>query len=136
MKVIVVEDNELYLKTLKLLLSRAGYDVRVASGISGAFAMALQEQPDLIITDYNLGDGTGLELVERLSQLKRLGQRQYVVMSGRPPQEWRSVCEQSPASHRVAGFLQKPFTFAELQSVLTGLVQSDKSPETSEAVYS
>jgi CheY-like chemotaxis protein len=121
MKVIVVEDNEVYLRTIKLLLSKAGYDVRIASGISSGFALALQEQPDLIISDYNLADGTGLELVERLSGLRRLGQIPYVLMSGRSPENWKPMCEKSQARDRVAGFLQKPFTFAELQAVLSEL---------------
>jgi CheY-like chemotaxis protein len=127
MKVLLVEDNEIYLRTLRLLLTKAGYKVIIANGMIQAFGLALKEQPEVIITDYNLNDGTGLELVERATQLSGLGHSYYIVMSGRPPQEWKAPCEQSLAGHRIKGFLQKPFTFNELQALLSGLYQPQPS---------
>jgi DNA-binding response OmpR family regulator len=122
-KVVVVDDNELYVQTLRLLLSRAGYEVKVATGVNAAFNLAVDEQPQLLITDYNLADGTGLELVERLSQVDRPGQAHYILMSGRTAENWRPLCSESQASKRIIGFLQKPFTFKELQTLLARITQ-------------
>jgi DNA-binding response OmpR family regulator len=134
-KVVVVDDNELYVQTLKLLLSRAGYEVKVATGINAAFILAIREQPQLLITDYNLADGTGLELVERLAQIDKPGQSHYILMSGRSAENWRPLCAESQANKRIIGFLQKPFTFKELQALLTRLAQLIQMQNTSLGMF-
>ncbi len=126
MKVMIIDDNELYLRTLKLLMSRAGYEVVTANSVDSGFDTTLRERPELVISDYNLADGTGLELLEKLRPLPHslIEQPHYIIMSGRPAEVWQPLCQESPVNTQVVGFLQKPFTFAELQKLLTGLAQT------------
>ena len=52
-KILVVDDNEVILKTLSLKLGSAGYSVVTAIDGSAAVACARREKPDLILLDIS-----------------------------------------------------------------------------------
>src|SRR5436190_1992807 len=52
-KILVVDDNEVILKTLSLKLTANGYTVLTALDGSAAVAAARREKPDLIVLDLN-----------------------------------------------------------------------------------
>ena len=64
--ILVVDDDEDLRAMIKLVLERRGFQVHEANCI----AAALSAPPvDLLITDLDLPDGTGVELVSRLRAL-------------------------------------------------------------------
>ena len=52
-KILVVDDNEIVIKTISLKLQGAGYQVLTAMDGSAAVAAARQESPDLILLDLS-----------------------------------------------------------------------------------
>lgn len=69
-KVLLVDDNEITLKIMSNILEIEGY--RIITGNNGleAIRLALQEKPDLIVTDYLMPQMNGMTLIEKLkSQL-------------------------------------------------------------------
>jgi CheY-like chemotaxis protein len=64
--VLVVDDHELNLKLLERLLEREGREVRAADSVAAAERALAEEQPDMIVLDLNLPDGSGLELTRKL----------------------------------------------------------------------
>ena len=61
--ILVVDDDENIRELLRLHLSAAGYDVRVAQdAISGGY-MVLRSPPDLIISDVNMPHMDGFEFI-------------------------------------------------------------------------
>jgi CheY-like chemotaxis protein len=66
MKILYVEDNDDNVYMLKNRLSRAGFIVVVATDGSQGIAMAVAEQPDLILMDLTLPDIDGEEATRRL----------------------------------------------------------------------
>jgi two-component system OmpR family response regulator len=52
-KILVVDDNEIILKTLSLKLQGAGYEVLTAMDGSDAVSCARRENPDLILLDLS-----------------------------------------------------------------------------------
>ena len=65
-KILVVDDEIMMAKPLKLLLERAGYEVEVASDGKNGLALAVSWKPDLVILDIMLPDISGWEVCEKL----------------------------------------------------------------------
>jgi two-component system cell cycle response regulator DivK len=66
MKILYVEDNDDNVYMLKNRLLRAGFTVIVASDGKQGIAMAVSEQPDLILMDLTLPDIDGEEVTRRI----------------------------------------------------------------------
>src|SRR5580698_2305636 len=58
-KILVVDDNEIVIKTISLKLQGAGYRVITAMDGSEAVAMARKEAPDLILLDISFPPDVG-----------------------------------------------------------------------------
>lgn len=68
-KTILVADDESHiLNVVSLKLRNAGYRVFTARDGQEALEIALQEQPDLLITDFHMPQLSGLELCMKLKQ--------------------------------------------------------------------
>ena len=63
-KILLVEDEPLIQKTLKMLLQRRGHEVMALSSGIKAIAQIHDENFDLIICDLMLQDITGFDIIE------------------------------------------------------------------------
>jgi DNA-binding response OmpR family regulator len=66
--ILVVDDQKMLLSVLRRVL-RARYpetEVHTFATVAEASAFAERERPSLVVTDLRLGDGNGLEMIERL----------------------------------------------------------------------
>lgn len=63
----LVEDHPTTARALKMYLETFGYTVIVASDIASALKLAEESPFDLLICDISLPDGTGWDLMKRLS---------------------------------------------------------------------
>ena len=70
--ILIVDDDESIRELLRLHLSSAGYDVRVAEDAIAAGYMVLRSPPDLIISDVNMPHMDGFEFIEALKSDKTL----------------------------------------------------------------
>lgn len=63
--VVLVDDDETWVRTQRRLLERAHDGIRVSTATSFGDAQTTlsEHQPDCIVCDYQLGDGTGLDLL-------------------------------------------------------------------------
>jgi len=66
LNVLLVEDNQETLRYLTLMLKKRNYNVVPVDRLSAALAAAEQTHFDLLISDIELPDGTGLELLHGL----------------------------------------------------------------------
>jgi CheY-like chemotaxis protein len=66
MKILYVEDNDDNVYMLKNRLTRAGFNVIVATDGAQGVAMAASEQPDLILMDLTLPNMDGEEATRRI----------------------------------------------------------------------
>lgn len=64
--ILVVDDNPVNLKLVRVLLAGEGYDVRTAGNAEDALAMIESFQPRLILMDIQLPGMDGLTLTRRL----------------------------------------------------------------------
>ncbi|HVL36521.1 MAG TPA: response regulator [Burkholderiales bacterium] len=70
--ILVVDDDENIRQLLRLHLSAAGYEVRLAEDAIAAGYAVLREVPDLIISDVNMPHMDGFEFVAALKADKTL----------------------------------------------------------------
>lgn len=61
-KILLVDDSEVMLAGMARFLNRRGFEVRTASSLAEGIA-AMSDPFDVLVTDFELGDGYGTELV-------------------------------------------------------------------------
>lgn len=113
LRVLVVEDDATSANALRIILTRRGYAVRVASGLSEA-VQNLPSTPDIILLDLMLPDGDGLELFARLGDL-RASTRVIVTTAVSDPTRLLDARRQQPRA-----ILQKPINLTELLRIIEG----------------
>ena len=122
-RILVVEDNETFRDTVRDLLRDAGYKVRGARSARKATKRLSKHDFDLVLTDIELGDASGLDVIE-VANARRPATK-LIVMSGRA-----NLGEQALQSG-AARFLEKPFSAQHLLDVineLLGQVTFDSRP--------
>src|SRR5262245_19618749 len=67
-RVLVVDDNEDMLVSMKMLLERAGYQVEVASNGERAVRLQRERPVHVLITDIFMPDKNGIELIHHFKQ--------------------------------------------------------------------
>jgi DNA-binding response OmpR family regulator len=112
--VLIAEDEPELAATLAEVLRGAGHTVRTAPGGSQALLLARDFAPDLLISDWTLGDPLdGLDLVERMREARPA--LRVILMTGYPSPRLRAWVEASSG----AGLLEKPFSLADFRALLT-----------------
>ena len=115
--VLLVEDEPLLLKTMRRMLEQYGHRVLAASNSIDALAHATEERDiDLVVTDLALPGMKGSELVKRL-RLSRPGLRVLYTSGWDPASSGVTLARDGSEA-----FLSKPFTAAELEACLDGLL--------------
>ncbi len=110
-RILLVEDNEDTLNFLATILARKGHHVRTAPDLASALRSALAADFDLLISDIELPDGTGLELMRTIRSSHPVP---GIALSGFGSKD---DIEQS----RAAGFalhLTKPVDFRRLEQAI------------------
>ncbi|MDE2564566.1 MAG: response regulator, partial [Burkholderiales bacterium] len=117
-RLLVVDDDEVMVLMAQRLLERAGYRVTTAPGLAQALAaVAAAPAPfDLVISDYNMPEGSGLDLAEAL-QRERPG-LPVVLSSGYLTDE---LAERA-ARIGVRGLLKKENSFEELTALVDAVL--------------
>ena len=71
-RLIVVEDHAETAEGLKRFLNAVGYQVFIATDMASALSLASSVQFDVLLSDLGLPDGTGWDLLKRLSAERRI----------------------------------------------------------------
>ncbi len=114
--ILLVEDNPDSLSALAMSLSQLGYEVRPANSLRAALAASEREGYDLIVSDLELGDGTGLDLLRTLGSGRSVP---AIALTGYGSEEDRKMCLE-------AGFemhIVKPVRTRQLSEAIRSLIQ-------------
>lgn len=103
LRALVVDDEPTIRFFMQELLSDEGFDVETAEGVATGLELWANGSYDLVITDKNLQDGSGLEIAERI--IEETDATEVVIMSAFASLE--SAVE--AIRMRVADYLVKPF---------------------------
>lgn len=106
-KTILVADDESHiLNVVSLKLRNAGYRVITASDGQEALDLAVQEKPDLVITDYHMPRLSGIELCRRLKQDAQTRGIPAIMLTARG----YHLDEQDTVESGILEMLSKPFS--------------------------
>ncbi|WP_435010629.1 response regulator [Tundrisphaera lichenicola] len=112
LRILLVEDQPIIRHLLGQLLGALGHSVVLASRFDQAYCFVQNSSFDLLISDINLADGCGLDLIRQIREMSDLP---AIAMSGDHDLEGASLaCGYS-------GFLAKPVTFQHLQDEIARL---------------
>lgn len=119
MNVLVLEDDDLVAELLETVVASAypGAVVRKFRALEDAIAEVSAKPFELVITDWNLPDGSGLELVRRLRGRDR--NLPIVMVSGRSDRD--SVLK--AAHYGISGYITKPFSVEMVHERLAALIE-------------
>ena len=70
-RIVVVEDDAALNELLAEELEGQGWDVRTSRSAEGGFELAAEFRPDLVVTDLQLPQADGMQLLESLLRLPR-----------------------------------------------------------------
>ncbi len=124
MKILVVDDEPMQLKSMKIGLRTEGHSVVTAESAEEALKM-LKSDPaiDLIITDFLMAGMTGLDLLKTIRALKSAipvilmtayGKKDLVV------EAWKNQC---------SGFIEKPFSLEQLLTEITRVINIEHAKQ-------
>ncbi len=111
LNVLLVEDNKDTLRYLSVVLQQRNYQVVPVNCVSAAFAAAREGRFDLLISDIELPDGTGLELMHGLGGGRTLP---GIAISGFGSEEDRRDSARAGFSEH----LTKPIDLGRLESAI------------------
>ena len=104
-KILVVDDSMLVLNMMKQGLSQQGFEVLTANDGQEGYDVAVEHEPDLIITDFNMPKMDGRELTRALKSREELSNIPVLMLTAAD-----SDTDQRKGKHAgVAAFLSKPF---------------------------
>lgn len=69
--VLIIEDEPLLGRNMRLFLERQGYQAVLADGVAPGLKAWQDTQPDIIFVDHNLPDGTGLDIIRHVRSQDR-----------------------------------------------------------------
>jgi DNA-binding response OmpR family regulator len=129
-RILIVEDEADLATAIRRGLSRRGHAVDIAGSLADAEMALVTSAHDLVVLDWNLPDGAGLDLATGLKS------GATPTLDGVPPRILMLTARDT-LDDRVAGldagaddYLVKPFAFAELEARVRALLrrEQDLSP--------
>lgn len=127
-RILIVEDDAMFRDTVREILRDLGYKVRGARSLSKAVKRLTRHHFDLVLSDVEIGDGTGFDVLQ-VARSARPG-AQLVLMSASADPELTAQVQESGA----ARFLPKPFSMKELMKTVEDLLATmpDQAEESEE----
>lgn len=126
-KVLVVDDNEVIVKTIAVKLNSAGYKTFVAMDGSEAVALVRKERPDLIVLDISFPPDVagvpwdGFRIMEWLRRVDESKKIPIIVITGGAGDKDK---ERALAGGAI-GFLYKPLDHDELLKMVRATLSAD-----------
>lgn len=126
MKVLILEDDELIADLLETVVSGLypGVSIHTCEQLGQARAAWETGPADLVIADWNLPDGSGLDLVRQVRKTSR--STPVVIITGRSDRN--SIL--AAASLGINGYISKPFTVELVHERLASLIEPFADQET------
>ena len=133
-KILVVDDDQIILKTLSIALISNGYQVFTATDGPGAASIVAQERPDLILLDLlfppdaaNVGGALqdGFFIIEWLRRMGEAGDIPIIIISG----DKSAKDKKNALATGAVGFFPKPIDRVALLAAIRATLGEDAAGE-------
>jgi DNA-binding response OmpR family regulator len=115
--ILVIDDKQYILNIVKRILEYEGYKVITSNTGSNALELIKTENPDLIITDINIGEMNGLDLCREIRDNILYKHTQIIVLSGERP-----IDIQKQIELKISKWITKPFEYKEFVNIINSLL--------------
>ncbi|WP_276784966.1 response regulator [Thalassolituus oleivorans] len=112
--ILAVDDSASMRQMVAFTLKGAGYQVKEASDGVEALAIAKQQKFDLVLTDVNMPNMNGIELVQQLRQLDDFKFTPMLMLTTESAGDMKMQGKQAGAT----GWIVKPFNPEQLLSTI------------------
>ncbi len=116
MRILIVDDDAMVLRLLEKVLTKDGHHVTTAKSGSEALRLALQVNPQIVLSDWMMPQMDGIELCKALRRIEHGRNMYFLLFSGRDDE--KRVVEAFDCG--VDDFVQKPFNERLLLARLKG----------------
>ncbi len=119
MKILIVDDSKAMRLLVKRTLRLAGFgdhDTIEATNGSEAIGVVQSEQPDLVLSDWNMPEMTGIQLLQSLREQGTDVNFGFVTTEA--SEEMRAMASEAGARF----FITKPFTPESMEKTLTPII--------------
>lgn len=117
-KILVVDDEAHITHVVSLKLGNAGYDILTAHDGEEALELALQELPDLVITDLQMPYMSGVELCARLREDPRTAQIPAIMLTARG----YALAQEDLDRTNIKSVMSKPFSPRQVLEMANDLI--------------
>lgn len=129
-RILVVEDEEALQALLHYNLTRAGFEVRVASDGDEAVLALKEDPPDLVLLDWMLPRLSGLEICRRIRHRPDLRDLPVILLTARGEEEDRVRGLETGADD----YVSKPFSIPELIARIHALLRRSRPELSSDTI--
>jgi CheY-like chemotaxis protein len=129
-KILVVDDDEVVLKSLTIKLNAKGYDVLTAKDGSEAIIAVRKQKPDLILLDISFPPdmenvlADGFSIMEWFKRLGEAASTPVIFITGGDPAVYQDKVKASGA----VAFFHKPIDHDDLFGVIRQTLKEDPAP--------
>ena len=119
MKVLVADDDRVWVEVLGTAFRKKGFEVLPAFDGMQTMMAAMQGMPDLIVLDVQMPGGTGLDTLRRLKMSTKTSPIPVIVVSGAAdPNMPRTVTQLGAAQ-----FVRKPTTVDDVMAAVRDVLR-------------
>jgi CheY-like chemotaxis protein len=109
-KVLVVDDEIHIVQVVAIKLRNNGFAVVTAENGQDAFNLACNEKPDVIVTDFQMPEMTGVELIENLRNRPATADIPVIMLTARG----FAIDDEQKQNLKISVCLSKPFSPREV----------------------
>lgn len=126
-KVLIAEPSSTFSTTIQQILIKLGspHESLIKESTFERALQAMKEKPEIIISEFHIGKSFGLELASLQAEyLPDEKERTFILATANNNDS--AIAE--AAEEEVDGYILKPFTFNQLQSLLVSIIQRKANP--------
>ncbi|MHC4374387.1 MAG: response regulator [Planctomycetota bacterium] len=120
-KALVIDDEFHIVQVVAIKLKNNGFDVVTAENGSDGYALASQDLPDIIISDYQMPVMSGVEMIEKLRQNPETAHIPVIMLTARG----FSIEDAQKEQLQIAACLSKPFSPREVLQTIEDVLKQD-----------
>ncbi|WP_062054819.1 response regulator transcription factor [Aquimarina longa] len=117
MKILIVEDEPMLAESIVQYLKKEGYQCEWANNLAYAKEKSWDYEYDCMVVDINLPDGSGLDVIEQIKDMK--SKSGIIIVSARNAMDDKIIGLNLGADD----YLTKPFDLAELNARIKAIIR-------------
>lgn len=118
-KILVVDDDQKLCRIIASTLKKAGYNVKMAFSAVDGLKIALEEHPDIILSDYAMPDQDGRHFCTSVRDHDEIAKTYFIMITG----HGNNVLKTEGLSKLFDDYLEKPVDLVYLKNKINAVVR-------------